>query len=431
MPISIKHAVPSGIAALTGLLSGQGRSAVRETETRNQAQRLLSQFTQRNLEQDLSLRSRESSQAQSLSTQRFSQVANIRAQRERQVSSLQAQRQNTQQQIQASAKRQSQAADDAYKRTALSAGLQSELQEQAYDQRIQAMEEAARIQAQRTKLQYSMETKREMAEDNAARNFVTNSDDFSPEMKQQFFDQLDRKKYNLDKVPAGEEAQYEDGKGPKDTWPGPDGSIWGWDANGIPDVKVKYSDTKAGKDADAAAKQRLEEIKVIQKESDYRRERIEAEQERVFTMMQSTDEDNKPVSRESALRKSREAFGDPTQLPDRTGPSVAASFAASGSQAATQVQAAPAVQAATTVDAEWYLKGDWREHPMITSNNVRVHDTDLLYSPEIGSLRALTRHQERMWRGKKLTSRQKEELAIAKEKIQRAERERFKNIGVQ
>ncbi len=68
---------------------------------------------------------------------------------------------------------------------------------------------------------------------------------------------------------------------------------------------------------------------------------------------------------------------------------------------------------------------------MITSNNVRVHDTDLLYSPEIGSLRALTRHQERMWRGKKLTSRQKEELAIAKEKIQRAERERFKNIGVQ
>ncbi|KKL28203.1 hypothetical protein LCGC14_2377480, partial [marine sediment metagenome] len=85
MPISIQHNVPSGMAALTGLLGGRGRAAVKETETRNQAQRLLSQFTQRNLEQDLSLRSRESLQAQSLSTQRFSQVANIQAQRERQV----------------------------------------------------------------------------------------------------------------------------------------------------------------------------------------------------------------------------------------------------------------------------------------------------------------------------------------------------------
>ena len=150
MPIRVEHGGP-GLAGLAGLLSGVGRSAITETEIRNRAQQSLAQFTQRNLEQDISLRSQESLQAQRLSSQRSLQIASDQVRRSMQVDSLNAQRASQRQQIQAQSQRDMQAADTAYKRMAVQAGLQGELKEQAFDLEIQRMEEEARQRASQRK----------------------------------------------------------------------------------------------------------------------------------------------------------------------------------------------------------------------------------------------------------------------------------------
>ncbi len=149
MPIRVEHGGP-GLAGLAGLLGGVGQRAISQ---RAQAEQNARQ--QRQL------------QAQGQIT-----AANNAARRSMQAASINAQRSNSQQQIQAQSHRQSQAADQAYKRMFVQAGLQEEFQQQAYDREVQKMEEQARQRASERKMVYSEEGKRRMAEWNRAKEYA-------------------------------------------------------------------------------------------------------------------------------------------------------------------------------------------------------------------------------------------------------------------
>ena len=108
-------------------------------------------------------------------------AARIGAARDMQVQQLQQQRNMQLADIEAQAERQKEAADIAYKRTALAAGLQEKLQEQAFDQRLVQMEEAARVQAEQWEYRYTTQQRQDIAKFNNARQRIQGNDAFSPE----------------------------------------------------------------------------------------------------------------------------------------------------------------------------------------------------------------------------------------------------------
>lgn len=291
MPISVKHG-GGGIDALSGLLRGQGAYATRESQLRGQDMARIydKQF------QDARLRAQLSSQESIASARNRTQIsiagssnlataarnrtqagvaaAANSAARSRQAASLSAARASQKRSIAAQSQRDNKAADTAYKRAAVAAGLQSELQEQAYDERIKAYEEQARIKAQQTKFQFSMEGKRKIAEGNRIIEFADSelaagNIDQGQHAEMTQMGRSIRENVNPVAIPDDSE-KYEDGQGQKDTWSGSDGSIWGRDANGLPVVRVKYQDTKAGVDAANIEKQQeaaASKIEVKQKEA--------------------------------------------------------------------------------------------------------------------------------------------------------------------
>lgn len=77
--------------------------------------------------------------------------------------------------IDAQADRDKQAADDAMKRLAVQAGLQSELQEQEYDREVKMLQEKAKADAQQMKYKFSIQQKQEIAKYNNAEASVRKS----------------------------------------------------------------------------------------------------------------------------------------------------------------------------------------------------------------------------------------------------------------
>jgi len=391
MPIEVKHG--GGIDALAGLLRGQGQYATRESQLRGQ------DFARIYDQQSRRRSAREGQRAQAGIA-----AANNAARRSMHAQSLQAQRQRQMQQIDAQTARDKQAADTAYKRAAVGAGLQSELQEQAFDQRIQAMEEQARIEAQKTKLEYSMETKREMAKDNAARNFVANSDDYSEGEKAQIFKQLDSKKYHLDKLPDNRQKPPK-GKEPFSSGLLQDGRPFFINQDGSMTVG-KFSDTKAGvetadriKKEEAASKERKERV-------DKQREWSKDRSMYVLKRTQDTGDDSENISVRQAGREFDAARpmlgpGSPFRQPEDDSP------ARPTTPQAPQAPAAPAA-----------YEGPWFENPAL--KGMEITEADKTLEPEVGSFLVMTREKSKEWKDKKMSPAMKQAMADAIEKLRRA-----------
>lgn len=242
MPITIRHDVPGGMAALTGLLGGQGRQAI--TDRANAARR--AEIAQQIQGQIRATKARAQAQA-------TVSAASNRAAGQRQAAALKAQRSNTQQQIQARAKEQSLAADQYYKRAAMQAGLQGQLREEAYDREIQKMEEQAKQRAGERKLVYSEQGKRDQAEAAAAEDWANKSvqeGTISPEQHQQILLQAKARKEGVKehwipddskKFPEGPDGQP---RGIGDTWTEDTGISYTRNEKGIPVKTGTYKDTE-------------------------------------------------------------------------------------------------------------------------------------------------------------------------------------------
>ena len=114
------------------------------------------------------------------------QGAQALAQRRQQTKQLEQQREMQMAQIEAQADRQKQAADDAYARTALQAGLEGELREQEFERSITKVQEQAKAQAAQWEYRYSTQQRREIAQLNEADNRVQNDPRFSEGEKEQW-----------------------------------------------------------------------------------------------------------------------------------------------------------------------------------------------------------------------------------------------------
>ncbi len=142
MPIVVRHDVPAGIAALAGLMTGRGRAAVGEREALRTGGR---------------------------------QIVAQEAQAARQTQSLQAQRASQIRQIEAQADRQKEAADTAFARTALAAGLEENIQEQEFDNRMAGLQEQARVKANQFEYEFTTNQRNEIAKLNEGDQIMDDS----------------------------------------------------------------------------------------------------------------------------------------------------------------------------------------------------------------------------------------------------------------
>ena len=164
MPIRLEYAAP-GLAGLAGLLGGVGKGRTIATAEANQTQRIAMQIA-----------SQQKIAGARIQAQRASAAAAQSAASKRQAASLNAQRASQRQQIQAQSQRDMQAADTAYKRMAVQAGLQGELKEQAFDLEIQKMEEEARQRASQRKEIVTEEGAKNQAAANRLRQIIEDPD---------------------------------------------------------------------------------------------------------------------------------------------------------------------------------------------------------------------------------------------------------------
>ena len=233
MPIRVEHAPPAGMIALAGLMSGAGVSTEAQL-------------------------SRSAAMAQT--------AARIGASRDMQVQQLGAQRDMQMTQIEAQADRQKEAADTAYARTALAAGLQEKIQEQQFDNELEKMQEGARIQASQFEYKYSAEQKREFAKYNNDMRAIEKTDLLSPEEKN-----IAKRKRQLDffggvggpdVVPADpNKPKYPEGVGPGILTTQKNGSITTIDKDGIQKIILRPDQTME-------YMERQEEIKQAQDKRD-------------------------------------------------------------------------------------------------------------------------------------------------------------------
>ena len=136
-----------------------------------------------------------------------------------QVKQLDAQRGAQMRQIEAQADRQKEAADTAYARTALAAGLQENIQEQQFDNQMSKMQEAARLQANQFEFQYSFKDRQEMAKLNDAERTLAQDDTLDDQSKARMSELIMRKRAGITggSVPASPGKQiFKEGRAPGD-----------------------------------------------------------------------------------------------------------------------------------------------------------------------------------------------------------------------
>jgi len=418
MPISVKHG--GGIDALSGLLRGQGAYATRESQLRGQ------DFA-RIYGQQKDLRSRESIARGNRNIQAGIASARVSAQRQMQSKALSAQRSNQMRQIEAQSARDKQAADNAYKRAAVSAGLQSELQEQAFDQRIQAMEEAARIKSQQTKLIHGEQAKRDIATANATDSWAEKTFR-AGEIDEPTYKQAKLKASALREGALPSAVPDPETKPPEGYEPYASGVL----EDGRPffvghDRKMtvgKVADTREGMEF-AAAEKRQEAAAAERKERvDRQREWAKDRSMYILKRTQDTGDDNANVSASKAgseFDAARPMLGPGSPFRPQEDDSQ---------QVTPQIQQAPAASELTPdgkkapLPKDWYLDGNWWEHSAM--KGVEVLQSDMRYPPEIGSARVIVRHYKSKYVGKKMPKGIKQQVADYEEKIRRHETERFR-----
>lgn len=135
MPIEVRHDTGGGalarLAALSGLTQQQNVEAAREQQA-------------------------------------FLTVQGREQQDRQQAQALAAQRDRQQEQIQAAAQRQMQAADTAAARTALAAGLDKQVKEDAFNRELQTIQAEAKARAEQWEYQYSAKARQDIARGNDA-----------------------------------------------------------------------------------------------------------------------------------------------------------------------------------------------------------------------------------------------------------------------
>lgn len=146
MPIEKRHDPSAGMLALAGFMTGRGAAAVSELEAEREAGQIAVQ-----------LDAQQTIQTQQLSAQRASQMEQINAQ----------------------ADRQREAADTAYARTALAAGLQGKIQEQQFDNEMEKLQEEAKIEANQWEYEFTIKQRQEIARLNEADELVMNDPSYS------------------------------------------------------------------------------------------------------------------------------------------------------------------------------------------------------------------------------------------------------------
>lgn len=188
MAIEVRHDIPAGMTALAGALAGRGVAAERELESRRQAGRLAVQ-----------LDAQQTRQTQELSARRGMQMAQIEAQ----------------------ADRDKEAADTAYARTALAAGLEGKIQEQQFDNQMESLQEGARVKANQFEYQFTTKQRQEIAKFNDARQMINSNSAFSLEEREAALRAIDLQQAGItpSMVPADpDKPQFTKGREPGKTW---------------------------------------------------------------------------------------------------------------------------------------------------------------------------------------------------------------------
>ena len=214
MPIEVRHAPSAGMAALAGLLGGRGRAAVSELEARRISGRLAAQ-----------LDARQVAQTQQLSAQRNAQMRQIAAQ----------------------ADRQREAADTAYARTALAAGLDEKIREQEFDREMTGKQEEARLRANQFEYQFTTKQRHEIAKLNEADQFIASSPDFSEEEKLQYRRLSAQKRAGIEPglIPADpNKMQFAEGRELGKVWKDDAGSWMTSLPDGTPKLILRYDQTE-------------------------------------------------------------------------------------------------------------------------------------------------------------------------------------------
>ncbi len=139
-------------------------------------------------------------------------------------------------------------ANDANKRLALKAEADKQAKEQGFSRDMALKQEAARLDSAQWEYEYTTKQKQEMAQLERGDQLVEQSDDFSPEEKAAYRQMSVQRKagFNPTLKPIDpSEIQYEEGKGPQNTWINPEtGATEALDRSNNVRVVTQYKETK-------------------------------------------------------------------------------------------------------------------------------------------------------------------------------------------
>ncbi len=270
MPIEVRHDPPAAMTALAGLMAGRGAGAAGELESRRQAGRLAVQLD---------------------------------AQQTRQTQQLDAQRDAQMRQIEAQADRQKEAADTAYARTALAAGLQEKIQERQFDNQMAGMQQAAKLKASQFEYQFTAQQRQRIARNNEARQRIRSSD-FSDVEKTTMLRAIDMDDFGIEPglVPADPNKQtFPEGRSPGEEFQDKSGNSYMVGADGTPKMTLRWDQTKEANEKSHVQEMELKQLEQAQDardRDDKRRATIEATRARIATTQTTfTDKDGNEVKR--------------------------------------------------------------------------------------------------------------------------------------
>lgn len=224
MPIEIRHDPSSAMMALVSLLGGQGEFAGKELENLRAGGRQLAQASSQQYMQGRSLGAQQAMQAASLSAQRNAQIRQIAAQGEA----------------------QKQEQKSTMERMAFESDLQLQRMAAASPMELEQKRKEAEIERQNWEFQYDMQGKKRIAELNKARQYITQSGQFSPQEQTALLPLLDMQIANVPKavIEKSEMTKQLEALGPEKQpgrlWKGDDGSSYQTiiGTSGLPEPKL-------------------------------------------------------------------------------------------------------------------------------------------------------------------------------------------------
>jgi hypothetical protein len=178
-----------------------------------------------------------------------------------QANQLKQQRDLQQAQIDAHAELQKQAANQAYARTALEHGLDRQIREDDFQNKLEGMKEQARVQASQWEYQYTAQQRQQIAKFNNARQAIQSSASFSPQEKLEATRLIDAQQAGI--TPAmvpSLRPRDPDGHDPGKMWTDEMGNVVGKDASGNPKLILRYDQSPKYQEMKLKAEQEKAEV---------------------------------------------------------------------------------------------------------------------------------------------------------------------------